>query len=426
MAISPSNKGWVKKYFSLVKNYENVLKQFPGSILNAEELIYAIIQPTGFLYGHPTSFVFLDNDYINKFTSDESFKILLLEGLILVDYIHEGKIDHKNVESSLVRFVTFYEQTNLEKAKKSWLNFSKLNLYEKLESILSQRVTIKGSITSKLVTNYLYNSVLFHDLLLYQDFLSSKNIESLIEKRQEIMLDLVKIIATAAKSDGVITDEEKGVFKVFLASANLDNHRKEVAEEFFENENSINHLDFNSDYYSPPNAWLLKRYFLEVAILTIWSDKDISEQEKEFLDELTSSLNLEEADKDNSFIAIQSFVLNNSDKALFLKGKNDVEMVLSGATKRWTKILGRNKDKLATELKQSKELVNLITKSSRKDLTKEEKEKVRTQFYDIAKTIPSLALFMLPGGAVILPVVLKIIPNLVPSAFVSNKVEEEE
>ena len=118
--------------------------------------------------------------------------------------------------------------------------------------------------------------------------------------------------------------------------------------------------------------------------------------------------------------------MNNQNDALFLKGKNDVEMVLSGATKRWSKILGRNKDKLATELKQSKELVSLISKSTVRDLNKDEKEQVKRQFYDLAKTIPSLALFMLPGGAVILPVVLKIIPNLIPSAFQSNRVEEKK
>ena len=132
------------------------------------------------------------------------------------------------------------------------------------------------------------------------------------------------------------------------------------------------------------------------------------------------------SDRDNAHIAIQSFVLSNQSDSLFLKGKNNVELMLTGAGKRWAKILGRNKDKLAVELKNSKELVSLISKSTQQDLTKDEKETVKEQFLDLAKTIPSLALFMLPGGAVILPVVLKLIPSLVPSAFVNNKIEEEE
>ena len=86
--------------------------------------------------------------------------------------------------------------------------------------------------------------------------------------------------------------------------------------------------------------------------------------------------------------------------------------------------MGRNKDKLALEVKQSKELVYLIRKSTTKELTKEEKELVKTQFKDIVRSMPSLAIFMLPGGAFLLPLVLKIIPDLIPSAFRDNEVED--
>jgi hypothetical protein len=59
-------------------------------------------------------------------------------------------------------------------------------------------------------------------------------------------------------------------------------------------------------------------------------------------------------------------------------------------------------------------------------LSKDEKEVVRTQFMDIVKTVPSLAIFLLPGGAILLPIVLKVIPNLIPSAFRDNEVVKDE
>jgi hypothetical protein len=98
--------------------------------------------------------------------------------------------------------------------------------------------------------------------------------------------------------------------------------------------------------------------------------------------------------------------------------------VYSSLSKRWIRILGRNKDKLATEIKQSKELVFLIRKSTITELTKEEKEAVKLQFMDIVKSMPSLAIFLLPGGAFLLPLVLKVIPDLIPSAFRDNEVEK--
>ena len=39
---------------------------------------------------------------------------------------------------------------------------------------------------------------------------------------------------------------------------------------------------------------------------------------------------------------------------------------------------------------------------------------------DLAKTIPSFALFLLPGGSLVLPIVIKLIPNILPSAFKTN------
>ena len=42
------------------------------------------------------------------------------------------------------------------------------------------------------------------------------------------------------------------------------------------------------------------------------------------------------------------------------------------------------------------------------------------------KVIPSLAIFILPGGALLLPLVVKFIPKLLPSAFDDNRIEDEE
>jgi hypothetical protein len=98
---------------------------------------------------------------------------------------------------------------------------------------------------------------------------------------------------------------------------------------------------------------------------------------------------------------------------------------MDGATERWKNILGRNKDKLAAELKDSKELMALIAKSTTSELSKEEKEQAKTQLKDLARTIPSLTIFLLPGGSLLLPIILKIIPDLVPTTFRSNQIEDE-
>jgi hypothetical protein len=165
---------------------------------------------------------------------------------------------------------------------------------------------------------------------------------------------------------------------------------------------------------------------MEMATLTVWSDKVVTDSEEVFLKELIARFAVEEEEQDKSFIAIQSFVLENAENIPFLSGKNETEQLMNAARDKWKKILGRNKEKLSVELRQSKELVALIAKSRKTELTAEEKKKVKAQFKDLGKSIPAFTLFMLPGGTLVMPIVLKLIPDLVPSAFRSNQIEEEE
>ena len=89
-----------------------------------------------------------------------------------------------------------------------------------------------------------------------------------------------------------------------------------------------------------------------------------------------------------------------------------------------TKLISRNRKRLHQELKDSKELMVLLSQSTKRNLSDEEHKKVQEQLLDIFKSIPSLAIFMLPGGALLLPLVIKFIPKLLPSAFDENRVED--
>jgi len=58
-------------------------------------------------------------------------------------------------------------------------------------------------------------------------------------------------------------------------------------------------------------------------------------------------------------------------------------------------------------------------------LSENEKKKVKKQLLDILKTIPAFTIFLLPGGTIILPILLKILPKelLLPSSYYD---EEDE
>ena len=80
-------------------------------------------------------------------------------------------------------------------------------------------------------------------------------------------------------------------------------------------------------------------------------------------------------------------------------------------------LLHKNKMRLRQELFQSKEAIYLIKKSINSELSATEKQKIKVQLLDICKSIPALAVFLLPGGALLLPLLIKLIPDILPSSF---------
>lgn len=80
-------------------------------------------------------------------------------------------------------------------------------------------------------------------------------------------------------------------------------------------------------------------------------------------------------------------------------------------------LLIKNKKRFLNEVEESKELAFLLRKSLSTKLTDEEKKKVREQVLDICKSIPAFTVFMLPGGALLLPLLIKLIPTILPSSF---------
>ena len=77
-----------------------------------------------------------------------------------------------------------------------------------------------------------------------------------------------------------------------------------------------------------------------------------------------------------------------------------------------------NADRILREVQETKELYDLMLQATERPLSEEERIKVREQLTDIAKSIPALAIFALPGGGILLPILIKVLPfNILPSAF---------
>jgi hypothetical protein len=291
---------------------------------------------------------------------------------------------------------------------------------ERLESILSGRLNVKYKVTdSKYWVNYLSNAFIYLDVILYREFLRKK--EETLSQYSELADNALVALSMAAYSDNKITDTEKAMFKMFLDSSNLNQKQKNHAKERFVKGAKLD--DFTEVVHQ---NWLFRRFLLDISALTIFVNQKLVPEEYEVFQRLYEFLDIPKKEVNYALAMIENFVLQHSDREELLSSASSYEKLYGNLTNRWVKILGRNKEKLAKELKESKDLVFLISKSTKEELTKEEKEMVKTQFLDLAKSVPALAIFMLPGGAIILPIILKILPDLIPSAFRDNELEEKK
>jgi hypothetical protein len=159
--------------------------------------------------------------------------------------------------------------------------------------------------------------------------------------------------------------------------------------------------------------------------LAIHDDHEVDASEYVFVKELSAVLGFSLDDLDESIESLRKFSALHSEKIQLFKYSNPVNQFYRQSTKTVKNLILRNKSRLGKELDESSELLILLGQSTIRDLNAEEKTKVKEQLLDICKTIPSLTIFLLPGGTLLLPLLVKFIPKLLPSSFQDNRIDKK-
>lgn len=418
--ISPGAKGWISKYFHLIENGTIVINYKRPKQLTKLRHMHLTLAKSGIVFGYPDQLIFGKNLNDKEWTRDEKLKLLLFESLLFVyTQIHRKEAFDK--DKFLNSLIAFYESHEASSIGKIFNFFLKESPEEKLEKILADRIDIKMNLLeNRWWINSLSNVFSYLDVILFDEFEHRNDDDALSQNYTAFAKAALTTISISAHADGVLEGKEKNLFNIFLASSNLKDEARDDAKEQFKRGATFEDIpEFVKQH------WLLKRFLLDLAILTIVSDEELLDVELEYLQNLTNYLEIPSGELEESLTMTENFLLRAQHELEFMKNSSSYEKVYSRLSKRWGKILMRNKDKLGTEIRQSKDLIFLVKKSATEELTKEEKDLVKTQFKDIVKSVPALAIFMLPGGAVLLPLILKIIPDLVPSAFKENEIDEK-
>jgi hypothetical protein len=393
--INPSASGWVEKYFSERITFEPC---------ESKEKLYEKIRESGFIFGHILTIQSLPSQNLVGLKNDELYKIAFLDSLFEMYLIKNTK--ETDFRTFIAEVVSFYEL--LQKKQETF--FSKLissTNSSKLESIFNERIQTNKDIISKNFSHVITNALLFIDVLAFEMFLAENTIpDKYTKKIEEIILNTISL---SLKTKPKKTNNDTLMIRLFESSVRYAKFSEIDQNNQFENL-KIDYLSSNFERY----------YLLDLANLSIWDDGILENEEIYFIHKLGEKLQLKSKWIQDSINFTSAFITTNKAEISYFNYSNPVKHFYDQTTNGVIVLIKRNKVRLTKELIESKELVSLLAKSTKRELTKEEKKKVKKQLLDVCKSIPSLTIFLLPGGGLLLPILVKFIPQLLPSAFNEN------
>ncbi|MBW2961426.1 LETM1-related biofilm-associated protein [Mesonia aestuariivivens] len=397
--MNPSSTGWINKHFPALQ--KQVLdKAF------SKKSFYLQLQQTGFIYAHSTKTLSYSHPLKIKWTLEELTKINLFDALA---YVYYSNFKSANREEFTQQCIQFYKLLEKETTWKGRFTFFKSKPEETLEKIIQHRIQINDSFFQKNFSHLITNALLFLDVLAFNEYLIHQKHPKNYLTNLESLITNVVILAFQKKT----TKDKYENLVVKLLESSLRYHKIQPQNQPFE---TINFESFNSH--------LERKFILDLASITIYSDEEIEKKEYAFIEKLGNQLHFSAKEVDENITQMLLFLKQHKNEISYFNYTNAIQHFYKNTNRMVKVLILRNKNRLLKEIFESKELVMLLSKSTHKDLSEEEKHKVKEQLLDICKTIPSLAIFILPGGSILLPILIKFIPQLLPSSFNENRIKK--
>ena len=391
--INPSANGWIDKFFAGV----------PAHSETTSTGYYQQVRNTGFVYGH----VIEVNHFAKKqtwgWTAEEMTKVALLDALFGIYCLETGMNDSKGFIKSAIGF---YKEMTPEGFNILQKVLPSSPTSYRLEDILDERVHTNENIVSRNFSHILTNALLFMDVLGFRQYLLNGELpEKYMRKLEET---IIRIVLLALRSKKKQTEYDNLLIMLFESSVRYTK-LKDV------NADTLNNIE--TGYYE---SELEKFYLMDIAGMAIWTDGMTDENEINFLYALAQNLGIDDETAAESIASFDVFIRLHKKDIPYFNYTHPVKHFYDHAAQTVMLLINRNRKRLAKELSNNAELMLLLTHSTHRSLNAGEKKKMKKQLLEICKTVPSLAIFLLPGGSLLLPLLIKFIPQLLPSMFNEN------
>ncbi len=415
--MTPTSKGWLKEYLEQSTDRMIDLSQENARRLTShpEHSLYRVLQPTGMLYGHAAPASPAVEQL--KLRRRDRMKLQLVDSLLGSSLLHreQGWRESSGINPDLVSVLEnvtrFYNSVfpEIAVASKTWYG-RKRTAYEAAEKILDRRVKSTEEYKGNFWTFLFRNSLLFLDTFIFGQWLHT-NADRIVSdflkyERDELRFAVVRVMAAAAHANRRLEPEERKLFELFVQSSGLTGENRRQSLHIFEEGIDVEEINLPSN-----NSWILKKYFLEMALLTIWSDKKVEGSESSFVERFVEYLEFSPEDLENSRIAIEGFIIEHWNQLEYLSEKKTFDDVVLEYAARLSRLADRHHDKLVREIRSNPNLMDALRKAQSEELSAEDEEKVRNGLMEALLVIPTFVITSLPKKFLTLQALMKILPN---------------
>jgi len=398
--MNPSSAGWIKKF---IKEIEQ--KALCNAYAEVDDL-YRGLKSGGFIYGMSLVGLAPQAKTTLNLTIEEHTKINLLHALC---YVYFKKNPKGEYDDCIAAIVAFYELMGKgQPGLLHKLSFAK-NPSDNLEAMINARLHENNLGRNAEVSSLITYVLLFIDILVFQEYLKGdQEVQRAFDRMEHLCIQsctwALESKLQPNKYDHMFIEMLRNALKKPLKQSEIP--AQELLEQMAE------------------TSLLFRQFLMDVCCLGVWDDRMMDAAELHFLQDFEKALGLEPGTALAGVGDLDQFSRTHAQSVRLFEHANPVKLLYKQSSAMVKTLILRNKNRLIKELAESGELVKLLTLSTVRDLNKKEKQKVKDQLLDICKTVPSLTLFLLPGGSLLLPIMVKLIPKLLPSAFNENAIDE--
>jgi len=291
------------------------------------------------------------------------------------------------------------------------------------EEELLDSVTLKGySSLGNRQNNFAFSKLYFFLLWTRAEAKNDKSEpEAFLEMDKELREEMILTFAALIWANDYVDSTEQQVIEKYIEQTKLTEAKQNKL-----NQRILEPVKIE-DIHCSITSVIISSYFVEQLILLSLIDNQEAWQERELIEKISLKLELTSEKLEQLYFTVAEFFSVHNERLEFLKINAAARQFQDYMNDKVVKLVKKNVDNIMNEIEETKELSELLLKATTKPLTAEEKQKVQEQLIDVAKSIPALAIFALPGGGILLPVLIKVLPfNILPSSFQDGPVSQQE